>query len=178
VVNPRYPEIEGIRTVPSLTALHQAPDLVVIAAPASEVPAIVAQAGQSGTPSAIIITAGLGHGEGSLAETCEKAARQTGLRLVGPNCIGVIAPAAKLNASFAAHAPQPGDLALISQSGAVAAGLVEWAATRRSATASMSTSAIRSTISRSTAARARSCSTLNRFATRASSCRRHAQPRA
>ena len=131
VVNPRYPEIEGIRTVPSLTALHQAPDLVVIAAPASEVPAIVAQAGQSGTPSAIIITAGLGHGEGSLAETCEKAARQTGLRLVGPNCIGVIAPAAKLNASFAAHAPQPGDLALISQSGAIAAGLVEWAATRR-----------------------------------------------
>jgi len=130
VVNPRYPEIEGIRTVPSLTALPQAPDLAVIAAPASEVPAIVAQAGQRGTPSAIIITAGLGHGEGSLADTCEKAARQTGLRLVGPNCLGVMAPHAKLNASFAAHTPQPGDLALISQSGAVAAGLVEWAATR------------------------------------------------
>src|SRR5215468_5537621 len=130
VVNPRYPEIEGIRTVPSLTALQHAPDLVVIAAPATEVPAIVGQAGEKGTPSAIIITAGLGHGQGSLADTCEKIARQTGLRLVGPNCLGVMAPHAKLNASFAAHTPRPGDLALISQSGAIAAGLVEWAANR------------------------------------------------
>jgi acetyltransferase len=131
VVNPHYPEIEGIRTVPSLTALQQAPDLVVIAAPATEVPAIIGQAGEKGTPSAIIITSGLGHGEGSLAATCEKTARATGLRLVGPNCLGVMAPHARLNASFAAHAPQPGDLALISQSGAVAAGLVEWAAHQR-----------------------------------------------
>jgi acetyltransferase len=130
VINPRYPEIEGIRTVPSLTALRQVPDLAVIAAPATEVPAIVAQAGEKGVSSAIIITAGLGHGESSLADACEKAARRTGLRLVGPNCIGVMAPHVKVNASFAAHAPQPGDLALISQSGAVAAGLVEWAATR------------------------------------------------
>src|SRR5215813_12027035 len=130
VVNPRYPEIEGIRTVPSLVTLEHAPDLVVIAAPATQVPAIVAQAGEKGTPSAIIITAGLGHGEGSLAATCEKTARTTGLRLIGPNCLGVMAPRARLNASFAAHAPQPGDLALISQSGAIAAGLVEWAANR------------------------------------------------
>src|SRR5262252_1801549 len=64
VVNPRYPEIEGIRTVPSLMALQQAPDLVVIAAPATELPTIVAEAGEKGTPSAIIITAGLGHGGG------------------------------------------------------------------------------------------------------------------
>src|SRR3954467_10805916 len=68
VVNPTHPEIEGIRTVPSLSALTQAPELVVIAAPATEVPAIVAQAGEKGVPSAIIITAGLGHGEGSLAD--------------------------------------------------------------------------------------------------------------
>jgi len=131
VVNPRYDAIEGIRTVRSLGELRQAPDLAVIAAPADQVPAIVAAAGEQGTPAAIIITAGLGHGTGSLAEACEKAARQTGLRLVGPNCLGVMAPHARLNASFAAHTPQPGDLALISQSGAVAAGLVEWAATRR-----------------------------------------------
>src|SRR5215470_10484925 len=131
IVNPRHPEIEGIRTVPALSALPQAPDLVVIAAPATDVPAIISEAGQKGTPSAIIISAGLGHGEGSLAAACEKAARKTGLRLVGPNCLGVMAPHAKLNATFAAHAPRPGDLALISQSGAVAAGLVEWGASRR-----------------------------------------------
>src|SRR5262245_44625301 len=130
VVNPRYDEIEGIRSVKSIDELLEAPDLVVIAAPAPSVPSIVAAAGEKGTPTAIIITAGLGHGSGSLADACEKTARQSGLRLVGPNCIGVLAPHAKLNASFAAHMPQAGDLALISQSGAVAAGLVEWAATR------------------------------------------------
>src|SRR5262249_58279758 len=74
------------------------------------------------------ITAGLGHGAGSLADACEKTARQSGLRLVGPNCLGVLAPRARLNASFAAHMPQAGHLALISQSGALAAGLAELAA--------------------------------------------------
>jgi len=130
VVNPRYDEIEGIRSVRSFEELPEAPDLVVIAAPATAVPSIVAAAGEKGTPTAIIITAGLGHEAGSLADACEKTARRSGLRLVGPNCLGVLAPHARLNASFAAHMPQPGDLALISQSGAVVAGLVEWAATR------------------------------------------------
>jgi acetyltransferase len=77
---------------------------------------------------AIVITAGLGHGAGSLADGCERAARATGLRLVGPNCLGVMAPRAGLNASFAARTPPAGDLALISQSGAITAGLVEWSA--------------------------------------------------
>src|SRR5262245_5066629 len=131
VVNPRHPELEGMGSVPSFAGLPQAPDLAVIAVPADRVPGVVAEVGAKGTPTAIIITAGLGHGEGSLADACEKAARATGLRLVGPNCLGVMAPHAKLNASFAAHAPLQGDLALISQSGAIAAGLVEWAATRR-----------------------------------------------
>jgi acetyltransferase len=131
VVNPRYNEIEGIRSVRSLEELPEAPDLVVIAAPAAAVPSIVTAAGEKGSASAIIITAGLGHGAGSLADACEKVARQSGLRLVGPNCLGVMAPHTNLNASFAAHAPRRGDLALISQSGAVAAGLVEWAAHRR-----------------------------------------------
>ena len=58
-----------------------------------------------------------------------KTARATGLRLVGPNCLGVLVPGVKLNASFAASMPRAGDLALISQSGAIATGLVEWAAT-------------------------------------------------
>ena len=128
LVNPRYDEIEGVRSVRTIDALPQAPDLLVIAAPAPSVPGIVAAAGQMGAATAIIITAGLGHGAGSLADACEKAARATGLRFVGPNCLGVLAPRAKLNASFAARMPPAGDLALISQSGAIAAGLVEWSA--------------------------------------------------
>ena len=128
LVNPHYDEIEGVRSVRTIRELPEAPDLLVIAAPPQSVPAIVAAAGERGTATAIIITAGLGHGAGSLAEACEKAARATGLRLVGPNCLGVLAPRAKLNASFAARTPPAGDLALVSQSGAITAGLVEWSA--------------------------------------------------
>src|SRR5262249_29142467 len=127
LVNPRYGEIEGIKAVKTIQELGQAPDLLVIATPPS-VPGIVAAAGEKGTATAVIITAGLGHGEGSLAHACEKAARATGLRLVGPNCLGVLSSRAKLNASFAARMPPAGELALVSQSGAIAAGLIEWSA--------------------------------------------------
>ena len=130
LINPHYDEIEGIRAVRSLDELPEVPDLVVIAAPPQAVPDIVTAAGEKGIAAGIIITAGLGHGPGSLAERCEAAARAKGLRLVGPNCLGVLVPGARLNASFAASMPNPGDLALISQSGAIAAGLVEWSATR------------------------------------------------
>ena len=128
LVNAHYNEIEGIRAVKTIRELPEAPDLLVIAAPLQSVPGIVSAAGEKGAATAIIITAGLGHGTGSLADACEKAARATGLRLVGPNCLGVLSPRAKLNASFAARMPPAGDLALVSQSGAITAGLVEWSA--------------------------------------------------
>ncbi len=128
LVNPHYDVIEGVRSVKSYHELADAPDVAVIAVPAPAVPSIVAAAGEKGTAPAIIVTSGLGHGPGSLAELCEKAARATGMRIVGPNCLGVLLPQIKLNASFAASMPRTGDLALISQSGAIAAGLVEWAA--------------------------------------------------
>ena len=130
LVNPRYDEIEGVSAVGSYDALSEVPDVVVIAVPPPAVPAAVAAAARKGTAAGIIITAGLGHGPNSLAELCQKNARDAGMRLVGPNCLGVLAPRAKFNASFAASSPLPGDLALISQSGAIAAGLLEWAASR------------------------------------------------
>ncbi len=130
LINPRYKEIEGITAVGSYDALSEAPDVVVIAVPPPAVPDAVAAAARKGTAAGVIITAGLGHGPNSLAEQCQKTARDAGMRLVGPNCIGVLAPHAKFNASFAASSPLPGDLALISQSGAIAAGLLEWAASR------------------------------------------------
>ncbi len=124
LVNAHYPEIDGVPAVKRLRDLPSAPDLVVIATPPETVPALVAEAAESGSAAAVIITAGLGHGPGSLAESAQKAARAHGLRLLGPNCLGLILPHAKLNASFAAHMPLPGDLAVISQSGAIAAGMV------------------------------------------------------
>ncbi len=130
LVNPHYDEIAGVRANKTYGELPDVPDLAVIAVPPEAVPSVIVAAGEKGTASAVILTSGLGHGAGSLAELCEKNARATGLRLVGPNCLGVLVPGVKLNASFAASMPRLGDLALISQSGAIAAGLVEWASVR------------------------------------------------
>src|SRR4051794_25054550 len=131
LVNPKHRDIDGEPCVARIEDLAPVPDLIVVVTPAATVPRIVASAGRRGVAGAVIVTAGLGHGAGSLAEAARIEARKHGLRLVGPNCLGVMAPAAKLNASFAARNATPGDLALISQSGAVEAGLLEWAARRR-----------------------------------------------
>jgi len=126
IVNPNYENIDGLTTVNSVEAIAEVPDIVVIAAPPAAVPKIVAAAGAKGAAAAIIITAGLSHGTDSFADAAKQAARTHGLRLVGPNCLGVVVPSARFNASFAAHMPPAGDLALISQSGAIVAGMAEW----------------------------------------------------
>lgn len=130
LVNPRHPEIDGVKAVPSLDALATPPDVLVVTAPAPAVPEIVTAAGKKGVAAAVIISAGLGHGPGSFAEAARTAARAHGLRVLGPNGIGLIVPGVKLNASFARRMPAAGNLALISQSGAIAAGMLEWAAQR------------------------------------------------
>ena len=130
VVNPHHSEIEGVATVSSLEALAETPDIAVVAVPPAAVPETIAQAGQKGVAGAVIITAGLGHGPGSLAQVTEQAARTSGMRLVGPNCLGILVPSIGLNASFATRMPLQGDLAVVSQSGAIVAGMIEWAARR------------------------------------------------
>jgi acetyltransferase len=130
LVNPHYDEIDGVTTVKDLQALPAVPDMIVVTAPASAVPDIIDRAGALGTAGAVVISAGLGQGPGSLAEAAARRARQHGIRLLGPNGLGIIVPRAKLNASFAASMPAAGDLTVISQSGAIAAGLAEWAAQR------------------------------------------------
>jgi acetyltransferase len=130
VVNPRHAEIDGLKAVTTLAKLSFVPDLVVVTAPAPAIPGIIDDAGRAGVPGAIVITAGLGNGEGSLAEATERAARAHRMRLIGPNCLGALIPRSKLNASFAAAMPKDGDLALISQSGAIATAMVDWAAGR------------------------------------------------
>lgn len=129
-VNPRHAEIDGIGTTKRLKDLDWVPELVVVTAPASIVPQVIADAAALGVAAAIILTAHLGEGPGSLAAQVEASARAKGLRILGPHCLGVIAPHARLNASIAAHVPQAGDLALISESSAIAAALVEWGVAR------------------------------------------------
>jgi acetyltransferase len=131
VVNPYHGVVDGFKTYPGLSSLPFVPDLIVITAPAPAVPDIVAEAGQLGVGGAVIISAGLGHGEGSLAEAVTRIARAHKVRIIGPNCLGIMFPRSRLNASFAAHPPADGGLAMISQSGALAAAMVEWGAEKR-----------------------------------------------
>lgn len=130
LVNPKHRRIEGMPAVARLADLPFKPELVVVSTPAETVPGVIAEACRAGARAAVVITAGLGQGPGSLLEKLREIARPHGLRIVGPNCLGVMAPHARLNVSFAGCSALPGDLALVSQSGAIAAGLVEWGAAR------------------------------------------------
>jgi acetyltransferase len=130
LVNAKYREISGMTAVRDLEQLSFVPELVVITTPPQSIPGIIDQAGRRGSAGAVIVTAGLGHGAGSFAEATERAAQKYGMRLIGPDSLGIMMPGARLNAGFAAHMPAAGSLALISQSGAIAAGMVDWAAQR------------------------------------------------
>jgi len=131
VVNPYHGAVDGFKTYPGLASLPFVPDLIVITAPAPAVPGILAEAGPLGVAGAVIISAGLGQGEDSFAEAATRIARAHKIRIIGPNCLGIMFPRAGLNASFAAHPPADGGLAMISQSCALAAAMVEWGAEKR-----------------------------------------------
>ncbi len=130
VVNARYREIEGVRTVRRMQELDFRPDLVLIAVPPRAVAKVAATAAECGARAAVVLTRGMGSGPGSFNAALRDVARPRGLRIVGPNCLGVVAPHSKLYASFAASRAPAGDLALVSQSGAVGAAVNEWAASR------------------------------------------------
>ncbi|MGY2049380.1 bifunctional acetate--CoA ligase family protein/GNAT family N-acetyltransferase [Methylobacterium sp. JK268] len=129
-VNPQHDRVADLPCLASVADLPEAADLVVVVSPAETVPEVVRAAGERGCGGAVIISAGLGAGETSLAEAARRAARPHGLRLLGPECMGLAVPGARLNASLLAHRPPKGDLALITQSRTVAAGIAEWAVGR------------------------------------------------
>lgn len=131
LVNPRYAQIEGRACVASLSDLASSPELVVVASPRETVQAILREAAGCGAKAAIVMTADPRHGEDSLRGELHRIAAETGLRIAGPNCLGILSPRIGLDASFAAHPARAGDLAVISQSGAVAAALLSWAHERR-----------------------------------------------
>jgi acetyltransferase len=133
LVNPRYTSIEAIPVYPDVASLPAVPDLAVIATPPATVPGIIAELGAKGTRGAVVITAGFGElgAKGkSLQQQILDAARPHLLRVVGPNCVGLMAPGAHLNASFAHLAPSAGGLAFVSQSGAIVTAMLDWAAPR------------------------------------------------
>ncbi|HLI10123.1 MAG TPA: bifunctional acetate--CoA ligase family protein/GNAT family N-acetyltransferase [Alphaproteobacteria bacterium] len=133
-VNPKHQSIEGVLTYPDIASLPVTPDLAVVSTPAEAVPGIVADLGRRGTKAAVVITAGFGEGEdrvgGALRQAVLDAARPHLLRIVGPNCLGVIVPRIGLNATFAHLPAAPGDLAFVTQSGAMVTSVIDWAAPR------------------------------------------------
>jgi acetyltransferase len=129
-VNPKYTQVQGRPCAPSLQALPQPPDLAVVVTPARTVPALVADAGGRGVPSMLVLSAGLAEvgTEGlRLQDEILRAARRYRVRLIGPNCLGVMRPSIGLNATFARTSARPGSVALVSQSGAVACALLDYA---------------------------------------------------
>jgi acyl-CoA synthetase (NDP forming)/GNAT superfamily N-acetyltransferase len=132
-VNPRADEVAGLPAYRSLRHLPGPVDLVVVAVPAAAVHGVVADAAAIGARAAVVLGAGFGEaGEEGKARQRElvDAARRHGIRLVGPNCIGILNtdPAVRLNASFVPAVPPTGGLAVASQSGAVGIALLDHAA--------------------------------------------------
>jgi acetyltransferase len=134
LVNPHRRELAGLPVHPDVASLPAAPDLAVIATPPETVPGIVAALGARGTRAAVVISAGFAergeHGR-ALQQQMLAAAQPYLLRLLGPNCVGLMVPGIGLDASFSHVAPIPGDLAFVSQSGALITAVLDWAAPRR-----------------------------------------------
>jgi acetyltransferase len=131
-VNPKRKAVHGVYCYPSLLEVPEAVDLAVIATPASTVPEAVEQCVERGVPAALIISAGFSE-LGPEGRALEKQVRDLALgkmRIVGPNCLGIIHPSSGLNASFASSMASPGRIALLSQSGAICTSILDWARER------------------------------------------------
>jgi acetyltransferase len=126
-VNPKYTELNGRACYATVKELSAAPDLAVIMTPAVTVPGLIGDLGARGTRAAVVLSAGLTEGNG-LKQAMLDAARPYLLRIIGPNGLGLMLPHARLNAGFFHMAAAPGDIALLSQSGAIAGSLIDWAA--------------------------------------------------
>lgn len=129
-INPKTPEILGRQTYPDLDSLPEAPELVVVCIPSKAIPACMHKCGQLGVKAAVVISAGFketGEAGRRLEQEVAAIARGAGIEIVGPNVLGILGPANKLNASFASDLPATGDIAMISQSGALCTGMLDWA---------------------------------------------------
>lgn len=130
-VNPGSDEIHGFRCYPSVTAIDGDVDLAVIVVPARFVEPVIHECGEKGIRAVIVISAGFketGPAGASLERSLVETARRYGIRLLGPNCLGLISAHAALNASFAVTMPTPGSISFMSQSGALGTAVLDWTA--------------------------------------------------
>ncbi|MBC7810739.1 MAG: bifunctional acetate--CoA ligase family protein/GNAT family N-acetyltransferase [Burkholderiales bacterium] len=128
-VNPKRSNVLGIRAYPNIAAVPEHVDLAVIVTPAQTVPGIIGECIAAGVKGAIVISAGfkeIGPAGAELERQILEQARQAKMRIIGPNCLGVMMPRRGLNATFAGAMARPGNVAFISQSGALCTSVLDW----------------------------------------------------
>ncbi len=129
-INPKRDEVQGQRAFSSLDEIQDGVDLAVVATPAHGIPDIVQACGEHGIRMMLILSAGFREtgAEGrKLEDRVVELAKRHGIRLMGPNCLGIIRPDKGLNITFGNNSAQPGSLALVSQSGAICTAILDWA---------------------------------------------------
>jgi len=133
-VNPKHNSVAGVIAYGSTTDLPTVPDLAVVCTPPNTVPEIVETLGGQGTRAVVVLTAGLGRvgadAAGSLSDDLLARAREHDMRILGPNCLGLLVPGSGLNASFVHLPSAPGRIAFASQSGALCTAVLDWAVAR------------------------------------------------
>ncbi len=131
-VNPKYKYVNAVLAYQDIKALPIVPDLAVICTPAKTIPDLIKELGERGTRAAIVLSAGFHESiDGqSLKQHMLDAAKPYGLRILGPNCVGLLIPSLGLNASFAHTNSLTGNLAFVSQSGALCTTILDWAKSR------------------------------------------------
>ncbi|HKS95369.1 MAG TPA: acetate--CoA ligase family protein, partial [Terriglobia bacterium] len=128
-VNPKRPSILGIKAYPSVASVPEKIDLAVVVTPAATVPGVISECADAGVQAAVIISAGFkecGEAGARLEEQVLAEARRGRMRILGPNCLGVMSPLAGLNATFASTIARPGNVGFISQSGALCTAILDW----------------------------------------------------
>ncbi len=128
-VNPKHNSILGIKAYPNIAAVPEVIDLAIIATPATTVPSVIAECVDAGVKGAIVVSAGFretGTTGLELEQQVLEQVRRSQMRLIGPNCLGIINPHIGLNASFASGMALPGKVGFISQSGALCTAILDW----------------------------------------------------
>jgi acetyltransferase len=128
-VNPKRPSVLGVKAYKTISEIPEQVDLAVIVTPPPSIPGIIRECGENGVQGAVVISAGfkeIGPEGAELERQLLKEAQAGGVRVVGPNCLGVMSPLSGLNATFATTIARPGSVGFISQSGALCTAVLDW----------------------------------------------------
>jgi acetyltransferase len=128
-VNPKRPSVLGVKAYPSVSDIPESVDLAVIITPPASIPGLIKECGENGVQGAIVISAGfkeIGPEGAELERQLLVEAQKANIRIIGPNCLGVMSPLSGMNATFASTVARAGSVGFISQSGALCTAVLDW----------------------------------------------------